>query len=221
MRRAGVGTFLVVAVLGLAGLLLVGLTDDRDLAFTLGVRPSATSTAVAPGATVCQEPILVPESFTRVRLRAGTPLRPGQPLEVTVRNAANRQVVGRGQVAGGYVDGSDLIATVGPVEPGQGIAVCVRDAGDRRALLYGNAAGASLRSQAKERGRVLDTDLTVVFLRPERQTVLSELPDIFDRASLFRPGWVGSWTFWLLSALTLIAVPLMLARALADSSDAP
>ena len=85
MRRAAVGTFLVVAVLGLAGLLLVGLVDDRDLAFTIGVRPSATSAAVAPGATVCQEPILVPEAFTRVRLRAGTPLRPGQPLEVTIR----------------------------------------------------------------------------------------------------------------------------------------
>ena len=63
--------------------------------------------------------------------------------------------------------------------------------------------------------------MTVVFLTDERHSMLAQLPDVFERASVFRPGWVGPWVFWLLMALTLIGVPLLLARALADSSDAP
>jgi hypothetical protein len=32
----------------------------------------------------------------------------------------------------------------------------------------------------------------------EQRSILSQLPAIFDRASLFRPGPVGPWTFWVL-----------------------
>jgi Dolichyl-phosphate-mannose-protein mannosyltransferase len=32
----------------------------------------------------------------------------------------------------------------------------------------------------------------------EKRSILSQLPTIFERASLFRPGPVGPWTFWLL-----------------------
>jgi hypothetical protein len=44
--------------------------------------------------------------------------------------------------------------------------------------------------------------------------MFSLLPTIFSRAALFRPGWVGAWTFWALLVALTVAVPLLLARAL-------
>jgi hypothetical protein len=35
---------------------------------------------------------------------------------------------------------------------------------------------------------------------------LSQLPTAFRRASLFRPTWVGVWTYWALLAGLLVAV---------------
>ena len=33
---------------------------------------------------------------------------------------------------------------------------------------------------------------------------------MFERAALFRPGFVGAWTFWLLLLGVVIAVPALL-----------
>ncbi|MET0817716.1 MAG: hypothetical protein ABWZ67_09180, partial [Solirubrobacteraceae bacterium] len=53
----------------------------------------------------------------------------------------------------------------------------------------------------------------------ERSTLLSLLPDIAHRAALFRPGWVGPWTYWavmlLLTPLLVYASVRLLARTLA------
>jgi hypothetical protein len=61
-----------------------------------------------------------------------------------------------------------------------------------------------------------------VWFRPplgERRTLLSLLPDIAHRAALFRPGWVGPWTYWavmlLLTPLLCYASVRLLARSLA------
>ena len=50
-------------------------------------------------------------------------------------------------------------------------------------------------------------------------TLLSDIPTVFERAALFRPGWVGVWTFWLLAAALLGAFPLA-ALALTRAIDA-
>ena len=49
------------------------------------------------------------------------------------------------------------------------------------------------------------------------------MPDIFQRAALFHPAWVGTWTLWLLLVVILVAVPLLLTRALraAEAEDPP
>jgi hypothetical protein len=50
--------------------------------------------------------------------------------------------------------------------------------------------------------------LALLFLREHPRSLLSLVPTIFRRASLFRPGWVGPWTYWLLSAALLGAFGL-------------
>jgi hypothetical protein len=221
MRRAGVIALLATAGLGLIGLAGVAAGDKRDLAFTIGVVPTIPAAKLAPGATVCQSGITTPGPFTRVGLRLGSAAGPGQPLDLTVREVYTNRVLGRGSLPGGYGNPADESAEVGRVPGGKRIAVCARNAGSGRALLYGNSAIAALPSQAVKDGDTLPTDLTVVLLRDGSGSMLSQLPDVFDRASVFRPGWVGPWVFWLLTPLVLIGVPLLLARALADSPDVP
>jgi hypothetical protein len=220
MRRAGVIVLLAVACAGLAALALLAATDKRDLAFTIGVAPTIPAASLAPGATVCQSPISVAESFTRVRVRAGALRGRGQPLDLTVRSAESRRVLAGGRIAAGYADRTDQATRTGPVAAGQRIAVCVRNAGLRKAILYGNTAGAAPPSGARRPNRrALTTDVAVVFLKDDRRSMLAALPDVFERASVFRPGWVGPWTFWVLAVLALAGVPLLLAKALSGCGD--
>jgi hypothetical protein len=69
------------------------------------------------------------------------------------------------------------------------------------------------------RKRPIDTDLTLVFLRERRRSALALVPVMFEHASRFHPGWVGPWTFWLLAALVVGAVPLLLGIAIVASRE--
>ncbi|HET9125832.1 MAG TPA: hypothetical protein VFN65_13210, partial [Solirubrobacteraceae bacterium] len=65
------------------------------------------------------------------------------------------------------------------------------------------------------------TQFALVLTR--RATFLGSLGTAFSRASLFKPSWVGAWTFWLLLALLGSTVPLAgaaLVRALDDDEAA-
>jgi hypothetical protein len=220
MRSSGLAALVATVVCGLIALALVAERDDRALAFTTGVVPSIPAAELRSGETVCQSPISVPQGFDRVSVQAGAPGSLGQPLEVSVRSAEGRRL-GRGRVPGGYFGPSEQATTVGEIAAGQKISVCMRNAGARKVALYGNAGSAALPSAAVQKGRALDTDITLVFLDREPQSMLSLVPEVFERASLFRPGWVGPWLFWALSAAALLGVPLLLARALTHSQDEP
>jgi hypothetical protein len=220
MRRAGPVALLVTAAIGLLALALEAAGDKRELAFTLGVVPNQVAAAIPPGAQACQAPIAVPEEFQRVQLVAGRPDVPGPNLRLSVLTPGGREL-GAADVEGGYFDRSPVTADVGPVSAGRRVSVCAENVGLRRVNLYGNVPVAAATSQTLVQGEPLPTDLSVVFLHDSRRSVLSQLPDVFDRASVFRPGWVGPWLFWLLSAVVLLGVPLLLARALAESEDAP
>ena len=147
-------------------------------------------------------------------LSAGSPGQPGPPLEVTVVSDTANEVLGQGRFRAGYADPTEQAVGVGRVAGEQRIAVCVRNAGRHRVGLYGNADAAARTSRAFLGNRGLDTDLTLVFARSEPRSMLSALPDIFERATVFRPGWVGPWLYWALAAAVLAGVPLLLARAL-------
>ena len=49
---------------------------------------------------------------------------------------------------------------------------------------------------------------SLVAFSPHEHSLLGSLSLAFSRASLFRPSWVGAWTFWALLALLLCTVPL-------------
>jgi hypothetical protein len=219
MRRTGVAALLGTVCAGVVALVLVAASDDRELAFTLGVVPATVAAEVGPGETVCQSPITASVGFARVRFQAASPGGAARSLEVSVLDAASRARLGAGRVGRVPAEPAEVTAEVGAVAGGRRIAVCVENEGPRRVALYGNTAGAVLTSQASDDERPLETDLTLVFLRPESRSMLALLPDMFERAALFRPGWVGPGVFWLLAAGLVLAVPVLLARALADAAE--
>lgn len=214
MRRWAVAAFAAVVVAGLVALVAVGASDRRDLAFTLGVAPGLVAADLPPGAEGCQRPVAVAEPFDGVRVQVGTYERPGPPLEVEVAALDGGATLATGRLEGGYPDVSQpTVALDRTVPDGRRVEVCVRNAGGRKLALYGGAELAKRESGVTVDGQPVATDLTLVFTR-EPRSVLSQVPTMLDRAALFRPGWVGAWTFWLLGALLVVGAPALLARAL-------
>jgi hypothetical protein len=199
MRRvlsavAGVG---VLAVLAAAAL------DERERAFTLGLPAVRLASELAPGESVCRRDVYVPGDFSRVQLATASFRRTGTALTVTAGDA-------RGTVPAGYPDNSTVEVRLGEIEEGARIDLCVTNAGDRRVGLYGSPPDTPP-------DHLNDPELVpepgLVFLRDESRSMLELVPQAFERAAVFRPAWVGAWTFWVLLGLVAAGLPLLLAAA--------
>jgi hypothetical protein len=216
MRRAALIALLAAALAGVAVVAIAGASRERTLAFTLGAPSSAPAVVLRPGDTVCQAPIAVAAGFDGVELQPGTFGAAGSPLALVVRRLPGGQPLARGRLAAGYADVKRETIHVGAVPAGGEVAVCVTNAGSRRTALYGTGDAAARTSSALLDGRPTGMDLDLVFRTGARST-LALVPDMLARMALFRGGWVGTWLYWLLLAAILLAVPALLARALAGA----
>jgi hypothetical protein len=215
--RSAVAALLALVLCGILALILVGASERRELAFTLGVTYQEPVARQAAGDELCQSPIHTPERFRAVRLKVGSFGRPGQPLRVDIRDL-DRSRAAAGRVRGGYADNDVLTVPVGDVMRGRRIEVCVTNEGDRAIALYGSGGLASRSSEAHVNGQAIDKDVAIDFVRGDSPTVLSLATEMADRASLFHGSWVDSWTIWLLAALVGVGVPILLVLALRASA---
>jgi hypothetical protein len=205
-------------VAGFVGLLATAVTDKRDLAFTLGVRPGQVAAVVPSQESACQSPIYVPTDADRVRLQVGTFGRPGPPLTISARSVQDGALVAAGKVHGGYGDVSTVDAPAGLPE-GALVGVCVQNRGARRVALYGGPYQAARTSRLRVAGRLTGTDLTLVFERNEPRSIASLLPEMVDRAVLFKAGWLSSALLWSIAALFMVGVPALLVVALSRADE--
>jgi hypothetical protein len=212
-----------VVVAGVLALVVVQLTQSTKLAFTLGAAPQAAIAKLKAGQEVCQRSINVPPhgGFDRVALQIGTNHQAGSELDVVVRHHGGA-VLGRGTLPGGYPDvpthGGYREIRTGRVAAGQPIDVCVTNAGARTVTLYGSGALANRNSDATLDGKPAQYDVAMVF-RTDARSRAGQLGHVFARASLFRPGFVGTWTYWVLAALVVFAVPALLWRSLGVADE--
>lgn len=213
--RKGAVTLLAVVTAGLVALAIVAAQDRRSLAFTLGVVPAEPAAVVPPGHVACQRPIDASAAFDSVAVTAAAG---AGPLKVTVTPAGGGSPLGAGTLP--RSGGQAAAVPVGHVAGDQAIAVCVRNAGRRPATLIGNAAAAAPGTATVD-GRTVPTDLALTFQRRRPQSFLSLIPAMFRRAALFRGLGIGGWTYWLLLALVVVAVPGLgawaVSRAAAES----
>ena len=207
-------------LVGTMVVLVAALVDDRQQAFTLGVRPLAVAVRMPPGTEACQLPVDVSTDFSAVRFRVSTQGGPPGPLITSVRDVRDGRALGTAKIAGSYRDGGFVNARVGTVREGARVAVCVLNAGRRALGLYGGGAIAARSSVATLNGRERPADLSFEFERRREVSALSLVPVVLRRMALFRPGFVGAWTYWLLLALLLAGAPALLALALRSSQAA-
>lgn len=206
---------LVAFVVGVLGLLVVAATNERHLAFSLAVRASQPGILIQPGQTVCQRGIDVEEPFDSVTLLLATYFQPGPRLEMRVTDSRSGRLLAAGVLPDGYPDGKKSVARLhGTVPAGGRATLCVRNTGVRKVALFSGPYSDNAPSSGAIDGRYIAYDLLVDFVRSKPRSTIGLIPDIFDRASLFHPAWVGAWTFWVLAGLLLVGVPVLLVRAL-------
>ena len=204
-RHPATISFALVALLGLVALLVGAGTDERDYGFSLTAQVSAPLAPLEPGQIACQGPIHTTTTFAKIEAFLATAAAPGAGLDVSVRDARAGTTLATGRVRPHFA--SEMIVNVPlstTIRAGRTITVCLRSTGPQRIALIG--------SPASDPGVVLtvagqrtNSEAALTFLRPRPRSLLSLIPTVFDRATLFRPRWVGVWTFWLLAAGLLVA----------------
>ena len=97
---------------------------------------------------------------------------------------------------------------------GQPLVVCVTD--DRGAFsLFGSA---TVNNTVVMIGQGQGQQFSLLLLSPDNRSFFGSLGTAFSRASLWRPSWVGRWTFWLLAAGLLAAFGLGVAAVAGAAS---
>ena len=204
-QRWAAATVLALALV-LAAIALA--RSQPRLAGTTNVGAQRVVALVVPGRTVCQRDLVAPAGTAGARVTVRTAGKP-PPLRVTLEAPGAR--LRAGSVAG-YPSGSSPLVRFRPLgKTIEGARVCVRVDRGRVGLAGGPSAGHSLLVGGHPRS----AQVQVALVRAGSESLLGVVPAAFHRAALFRPGFVGPWTYWLLAALTLalvVACPLLLLR---------
>jgi hypothetical protein len=213
--RPALIVFALAVLAGVAFLVWRASVDERTGAFRIAALPRGPAAVLTPGGSVCQTPIDVQEATDGVSVPIGTSGRPGTPLTISVRDLHGR-LLGQGRIRAGYADGSVQTARFHRIGTGGTVSLCLRN--DGREPVYPLGEDVVLDSGIVQAGRKSTMDIALTFLRPHRRSVLGLVPSMFRHAAVFRFGWVGAWTYWVLAALALLAVPVLCAYALARAA---
>jgi hypothetical protein len=225
----------IVGGLGLAGLLLASLSHQQPTAFSVNLPAGQLTAPVGSGQQACQGPVRASSAFGGVRLWVWPVSHQTPGLMVQVRDRAGNVVPATmrtdevppaprtpaGDILSLYPTPTSRTALLTrPIAPGQDVTVCVRNLGPGTASLMGAPAN-GLSGRFRVAGRPRFIAMSLLFLRPHSRSLLSLLPTAFRRAALFRPTWVGAWTFWMLGLGLLLGFGLAAAAVvLAVRADA-
>jgi len=216
--RSGVIAFSAVAVLGLIGLLASASVPRRWTAFSGQVPAAGFVANLTPGQVACQGPIHPPSAFSGMEFWVWPVPTPGPGLYLIAKNARTGAILATARVAGGYSAPSPPTGYPNPkalqarfsadLPAGQKTQVCMSNSGSSSVLLMGSAPSLASGILKPGTGNGHYGALAMRFLTTRSRPLLSLLPTVFPRAALFRPGWVGAWTFWVLAVALLGAFGL-------------
>ncbi len=177
---------------------------------------------VSANVSVCTPALLeLPAGTAIVRLRVRSPTRLRPALKLTLRYGSRtvRSSLPPFHVQASQISNADFPIPPVPASPAARYAsLCV--SAPEGAM---NWIGAGLPSSAAQSvaldGIALPAVLATWFLPPAgaQRSYLAEAGSIFARAALFRPGWVGAWTYWLIFFFVLPLLALLAVRTLAQT----
>lgn len=228
---------LVLAACGAAGLLAVGALAHTTRRQTLGVPPQGPAATLRAGQQLCESPVGLADTATGVRFFPLALGRPSPAIAVTVRDLADGRLLGSGRLAAGYARLAPQVVALGHLPAEHEAAICFRNAGPASVVLMGGTVDNRYCHQpnfiyrqvregcnvfpnplpltpgvATVDGRPIPQDIAAELVGP-RQSLLGQVPKMMRRATLFRPGFVGVWTWWALLVLCGAALPACLAFA--------
>jgi hypothetical protein len=203
-RRRPLIAFALVIVLGLAALLAAGAADQRFRAFSIGVPDVGPVATLSPGQQVCEGPVDSQASFGAIRMWTASISAPGS-LAVSVRDADTSRELAHGNAVLTPAATSPDATLNSPVAARRAVTVCIRNRLPAPLSLLGSAPPSGSMKLTLDGKPVTGLGLALVMLQRPR-SLLSEVPAMFARAALFRPGWVGEWTFWVLLAAVVLAI---------------
>ena len=199
-RRAG---GLVVVAVGVLFVVLVGgwlIGTKVNLAGTNSVAPRYGLPALTPGHKLCMKGLTLPGDSNGIALDLAA--QPGAPSPVTLTlNAGGRTQVAHALAPGnGTFGGQFRFAAPGRTVPASACLTTLRALVQESGMpgASGNTGAAFL--DGKPIGM-----LSVSYLRLPSRSLVSALPSGTHHASLFRAGFVGAWTYWVLAAIVLLA----------------
>jgi hypothetical protein len=218
--RRGLIGFAAVLILGLIALLVSGASAKSTRAFSLYVPNVGPAVTVYRGQRACEEPIPVPRAFGSLRIWASS-VGADALLQATVSDANNSRVLARGQSVLRQGQFGYPVPLSAVVPPGQPVRICLANTSPPAAYLDGSGQ-TDPNVHLTLDGKPVAMGISLVAVSPQPHSLLSQLSTVFSRAALFRPGWVGAWTFWVLLIGVAVAIALAgAAVAVASSDDGP
>jgi hypothetical protein len=198
-HRRPLFVLVIASVVIVAGLVVAGLQTVQVRTYSLRQPNLEPVASVRPGHPACEGPVTARAASRGVALFGSA--ASGSPT-ITVRVSSASRTVATGELAHAGASAENDVAVDHPIPAGRPLHVCVSAAGGVFSLMGAGSQFAGVLTS----GVAHDTQFSLVLTRPA--TFLGSLPTAFSRASVFKPSWVGAWTFWLLLAVLACAVAL-------------
>jgi hypothetical protein len=224
-RRVWLASAVAIAVLGV--ILLVALLTPRE--YFLGSNSTAARDFVAPAFSaqpLCVDRIRVPAGTGRVRFGIDTREAPRPELLATLRLQDGQVLHGTAPASthsGFHRVDVQLTTPVPGGAPFRFADICLRPKSGQVFVWGRSQLGITDKPLRVGKKEEIPSRVALWFLpsEHEQRMILGQLPAIFERASLFRPGPIGPWTFWL---LLFGVMPLLIyggLRTIARADTAP
>jgi hypothetical protein len=205
----------------LTGLLAAGSRPIQVRTFSLEAADQGPVAVLHRGERVCEGPLSSPATARSVGLwgaAAATPAR----LAVQAVAAGTGRILAGGTLAPNSQPGQRDVRLSAAIPSETPIQICLVEQSGAFSLggsTYTDARPGMVSSPTRLAPNGAEFSVTLL----TTHSLLGSLPTAFSRASLWRPSWVGSWTFWVLTAAllaVLVLAPALLARAAASDDDA-
>lgn len=203
-----------LALLAILALLVVGTRHIVVRTASADAPNQTRLPALRPGQTACEGPLISHGPARSVGVW-GTSGAVRAHLTVTVQNAATHAVLAAGALGGTPGDGERVAHLVQGAPGGRPLEVCVTDQAGEFSLDGSAASPPGLVATGLPPGQ----KFSLALLSDGDQTLLGSLSTAFSRASLWRPSWVGPWTFWMLLIALLATFGLAVVAVVSAAGD--
>ena len=204
--------FLAVGVVALVALLVAATRPTATRGFALNAPNQMPVAVLRPSARACEGAFAAAEPVRQVSIW-GASVVGRSHVRVDVRDARSRRILASGTVRATTHPSEYAASLDRRVPAGRRVRLCLTSQLNSFSLLGAPAPAPGISTRGLKAGQVFSVVLQ------DRRSLLSSLPLAFSRASLFKPSWVGSWTFWVLAAALLATLVLgALAIGSADRS---